>query len=302
MNKTTTNLLLMLITIIAGTYFYINYCSECGTKAIDEPPKEAVAPKEEVATSYPFAIKDGDFSYQINDNYNFNKSSATILMPLATGIGSGIGELRNYMLENSGKVIDVVGYYTSDEENNTAFPNLGLARANAVKNNLVSQGVSSAQINTSSELMEEMVPKDDIFFGPIAYSIDLASETADDELSALYDKINADPLVLYFNTAEASISLNAEQRQKVADISRYIDKVANATVSITGHTDNTGLAETNMKLGLDRANFAKDYLISNGISAEKITTSSKGQEEPISDNSTEEGKAKNRRTVVTLNK
>lgn len=302
MNKTTTNLLLMLIAIIAGTYFYINYCSECSAKAVEEPPQEVEVPKEVASTSYPFAFSDGDLAYETNDNYNFNVSSATILLPVASGIGSGIDQLKNYFSENSEKVINVTGYYTSDEENNTAFPNLGLARANAVKNNLVSKGVSSTKINTSSALMDEMVSKDGIFYGPIAYNIDVVSETADEELSTLFDKINEDPLILYFNTAEASINLDADQRQKVADISRYIDKVPEATVSITGHTDNTGLAETNQKLGLKRANFAMDYLIGNGIPANKITTSSKGQTEPIADNSTEEGKAKNRRTVVTLNK
>lgn len=302
MSKTTTNLLLMLITIIAGTYFYINYCSECGTTAVKERTMETVIPKEVASTSYPFAFRDGNFSYEINDNYNFNVSSPKFLMPLANGIGTGISQLRNYFSENTGKVINVIGYYKSEEENNTAYPNLGLARANAVKNHLVDQGIPSVHINTQSELRDEMVPKDGIYYGPISYTIDMKSDTADEELLALFDKINANPLILYFNTAEASISLDAEQRQKVADISRYIDKVPEATVSVTGHTDNTGLAATNMKLGLDRANFAKDYLIGNGISTERITTSSKGQTEPIAENTTEEGKAKNRRTVVTLNK
>ncbi|ASV30364.1 OmpA family protein [Maribacter cobaltidurans] len=302
MNKTTTNLLLMLITIIAGTYFFINYCSECGSSALEEPSQEPMVGEEIKSTSYPFAFSDGDFSYEVKDNYNFNVSSSSILMPLATGIGTGISQLKAYFLENGNKVINVIGYYASNEENNTAYPNLGLARANAVKNNLVEQGIPSAQINTSSTLMDEMVPKDGIYYGPMAYNVDIRSENADEELSALFDKINADPLVLYFNTAEASINLDMEQRQKVADISRYLDKVAEATVSITGHTDNTGMAETNMKLGMDRANFAKDYFIRNGISTDRITTSSKGQEEPIVDNATEEGKGKNRRTVVTLNK
>jgi outer membrane protein OmpA-like peptidoglycan-associated protein len=302
MSKTTTNLLLMLITIIAGTYFYINYCSECGATAVEEPPMETAVPKEVAPTSYPFAFSDGNFSYEINDNYNFNVSSPTILMPLASGIGTGISQLQNYFSGNPDKVINVIGFYTSDEENYTAYPDLGLARANAVKNHLVAQGIPSVHINVLSELKNEMVAKEGIYYGPIAYAIDMKSETADEDLSALFDKINADPLILYFNTAEASISLDADQRQKVADISRYIDKVADATVSITGHTDNTGLAATNMKLGLDRANFAKDYLMRNGITSEKIRTSSKGQTEPIADNSTEEGKAKNRRTVVTLNK
>lgn len=301
MTKTTTNLLLMLITILAGTYFYITCCSECGAATVEEPPKEVSAPIAPEATSYPFALSDGPFSYSTNDNYNFNISSSDILMPLANSLEIGIDSLKSFFQANPEKVINITGYYTAQETNNSAYPNLGMARANAVKNHFVSKGISSANINTYGKLMDEMVPENNIYLGPITYALDEQTENAAEELSALYEKIKADPLVLYFNTAEASINLNSEQRQKVADISRYLDKVEGAAVNVIGHTDNTGQAATNMNLGLDRANFAKNYLMQNGISETKINTSSKGQTEPIADNSTEEGRAQNRRTVVTLN-
>lgn len=302
MTKTTTNLLLMLITIIAGTYFYITCCSECGGTIIEEPPKEAVIAKEPEATSYPFSLSDGDFAYSDNDNYNFTSSSSSILMPLAANMEANITSLKNFLAENAGKVVNITGFYKGDETNSTAYPNLGLARANAVKNHLVSQGISSTRINTMGKLMDDMVAKDGIYLGPISYGLDGESDTAGDELNALYEKINTNPLILYFDTAEASINLDAEQRQKVADISRYLDKVEGAVTNVVGHTDNTGVASTNMKLGLDRANFAKAYLMQNGISETKINASSKGQTNPIESNATEDGKAKNRRTVVTLNK
>lgn len=301
MTKTTTNLLLMLITILAGTYFYITCCSECGASVEEEPPKEAVMPVVPNATSYPFAFSDGDYAYNSNDNFNFENSSSSILMPLSANVDAGVSSLKTFLEENIGNVINITGYYKRNETNDSAFPNLGLARANAVKNHLVSSGISSTRINTMGKLMDDMVAKEDIYLGPVAYSLEGESENVGDELKALYDKIKANPLVLYFNTAEASISLDAEQRQKVADISRYLDKVEGATANVVGHTDNTGVAATNMKLGLDRANFAKDYLMQNGIPDAKINTSSKGQTEPIESNATEEGKAKNRRTVVTLN-
>lgn len=302
MTKTTTNLLLMLITIVAGTYFYITYCSECSSRIEDEPPKETVI-EEAIpnATSYPFAFSAGDYSFSVNENYNFKNSSSEILMPLASSMEPGLNGLKTYLDENINKVVNITGYYKSDEVNNTAYPNLGLARAISVKNHLTSKGISSSKINTMGELMDDMVAKDDIYLGPVTFNIDAQAENADDELKALYDKINDNPLVLYFNTAEASINLNSEQRQKVADISRYLDKVEGASANVVGHTDNTGNAQTNMRLGLDRANFAKDYLKSNGISEAKINTSSKGQTQPLESNATEEGRSKNRRTVVTLN-
>ncbi|MFD0799118.1 OmpA family protein [Maribacter chungangensis] len=301
MTRTTKYLLLMLLTILIGTFFYITCCSECGATETAEPQKEAVIPSAPKPTSYPFAFSDGDYAYSENDNYNFNASSSDILMPLASSMGASITDLKTFLSENVGKVINVTGYYKSDETNNTAYPNLGLARANAVKNHLVENGISSASINTMGKLMDDMVPDNGIYLGPIAYAVSGESETAGDDIKALYDKIKADPLVLYFDTAQASISLSAEQRQKVADISRYLDKVDGAAVNIIGHTDNTGVAATNMRLGQNRADFAKAYLMRNGISEAKINTSSKGQTDPIESNATEEGRSKNRRTVVTLN-
>ena len=62
-----------------------------------------------------------------------------------------------------------------------------------------------------------------------------------------------------------------------------------------------GSRTTNIKLGQERADFAKQYLINNGISDAKIKTSSQGPDSPIASNTTDEGRSKNRRTVVTLN-
>lgn len=302
MTRITKYLLLMLVTILLGTYFFITCCSECGANTTEAPIEEAVAPIAPDATSYPFAFSDGDYAYSENENYNFNASSSDILMPLAASMETGIESLKTFLTENAGKVINITGYYKSHETNSSAYPNLGLARANAVKNHLVGKGLPSASMNTMGKLMDEMVAtKDGIYLGPIAYGLSGESETAGEELKALYDKIKADPLVLYFDTAEASINLSADQRQKVADISRYLDKVADASVNVVGHTDNTGVAATNTRLGLNRANFAKAYLMKNGIAEDKINTSSKGQTAPVATNATEEGRSKNRRTVVTLN-
>lgn len=72
-------------------------------------------------------------------------------------------------------------------------------------------------------------------------------------------------------------------------------------MQVVGHTDNTGNADKNMTLGQGRADFAKQYLIANGILGDNIEASSKGQTQPIADNNTEEGRTKNTRTVITIN-
>jgi len=301
MTKATTNLIGIILTILAGIFLYMKLCSSCGASEAVEPVEEAVVPAVSDPTSYPLAFSDGDYRCNANDNYNFNVSSSTILMPLAQGVSDCVGTLKAFLAENAGKVINITGNYKSDETNNSAFPNLGMARANAVKNHLVENGLSSTQINTSGQLKDEMTPTDNVLLGPVSFALAGESSDAADELKVLYEKIKANPLVLYFDNAKASISLTDEQRQKVADISRYLDKVDGASCKVEGHTDNTSSAASNMRLGQSRANFAKDYLMKNGISADKINAISKGQTEPVESNATEAGRTKNRRTVVTLN-
>lgn len=302
MTKTTTNLLGIIITILAGTYFYITCCSSCGAIVKEEAPKETVvAPVVPKATSYPFAYGDGDFTYNVNDNFNFNVSSHAYLEPLSQKVRDGIMPgLKNYLTENTNKVINITGYYKSDENNGSAFPNLGLARANAVKNYFVSQEIPSSQINTSGKLAREMVPDGNTLMGPVAFEITEMAINAEDEIKALYEKIETDPLILYFDTAEAAINPTAEQRQKFADIVRYLDKVGKAKCEIVGYTDNQGKRNTNRRLGQERADFAKAYLVKNGIAEDRLKTDSKGQRDPIATNDTEEGRAKNRRTVISI--
>ncbi|MDB2606838.1 OmpA family protein [Zobellia sp.] len=304
MKNTTLYLLGIIITIVVGTYFYFSCCSSCGVATTQkEVPKEQVtpAPVAPKITSYPFALGDGDFAYSTEDNFNFNTSSSNYLEPVSENVRNGIlPGLKNHLTSNESKVFNIIGYYTSNEKNNSAFPNLGLARANSVKNYFVSQEIPSSQINTSGKLMDEMVPDGDIYRGPVGYTIEEVSADAEDELKALYDKITSNPLILYFDTAEASINPSEAQRQKIADITHYLDKVEKAKCQIIGYTDSQGSRKTNMRLGQERADFAKAYLIQNGIADKRIKTDSKGPKNPIASNDTEEGRAKNRRTEITI--
>ncbi|MCO5248101.1 MAG: OmpA family protein [Chitinophagales bacterium] len=71
-------------------------------------------------------------------------------------------------------------------------------------------------------------------------------------------------------------------------------------VSVEGYTDNSGSEELNQKLSTERAKVCADYLISKGISADRVTSVGFGPSNPIADNSTAAGKAKNRRTEFNL--
>lgn len=311
MRKKTTYLLGILLTIVVGSVLYYYLCCQacCAAQGCKKPKQdtntnvvEPQATPSVTRNALNIADANGDLNIKVNDNFNFKISEFAILEPLTQSVNGGVDELKGYLQNNPLKTVDIVGYYKSDETNTSAFPNLGLARANAVKNHMVAQGIMAKQINTSGELNDAIIPDDaNTLFGPLKFEILTNEEGAKDEaLEAVCEAIKANPLVLYFKTGQAQINLTAAQRQKIADISKCVDKL-DAKVLVVGHTDNTGAASTNLGLGQQRANFAKDYFVKNGILESNIDATSKGETQPIANNSTAEGREKNRRTVITIN-
>ncbi|WP_346881759.1 OmpA family protein [uncultured Algibacter sp.] len=311
MSKKASYILGILLTIILGTILYYYLCCNCFGNVDNEYKEteikqEVVVPEVNEVTKNAFAITDNESNFKIrtNDNFNFKISDFSILNPISEKVPSETKLLKEFLLTNPLKTIDITGYYKSDELNNSAYPNLGLARANAVKNYFVSQDISSKQIDTKGQLNDDIYPDDSsILYGPVSFGIltaDKSDTSAIDALKSACDSLRANPIVLYFKTGEASINLSPQQRQKIADISHCVDKL-DVKVQVVGHTDNTGVASNNVILGQQRADFAKRYLIKNGILEQNIQATSKGQTEPIAANNTEEGKTKNRRTVVTIN-
>ena len=79
-----------------------------------------------------------------------------------------------------------------------------------------------------------------------------------------------------------------------------IQEVPDMELMIIGHTDNQASNAYNMKLSRDRAEAVKEYLISKGVDATKLTTKGMGESDPIADNSTEQGRFRNRRIEFTV--
>lgn len=310
MSKKATYILGLFLTIVFGTFLFYNLC--CAELEKDDAfPVESETPiaKEETApvTKQEFTMVDNKsgVSFHSMANFNFRFSNAVLIKPVAEGLEREADRLSTFLNENPLKTAEITGFYRDDEVNNTAFPNLGLARANAVKGYLILQGLPSRSINTYGELNATMATdQDNTFFGPLAYKVGTLNESdtsLKDEITALNKEIKADPLILYFDIGNTTINLSEIQREKVAKISRLLDKSDKIKLHIIGHTDNKGDRQSNIDLALKRAGFIKEYFVDNAISEAKIETSSKGPDAPVASNDTEEGRSKNRRVVITIN-
>jgi outer membrane protein OmpA-like peptidoglycan-associated protein len=71
-----------------------------------------------------------------------------------------------------------------------------------------------------------------------------------------------------------------------------------STVRIIGHTDSTGAVSVNNQLSVNRAAATRDYLVTHGVAMNRVSIDGRGSREPVADNSTPEGRAKNRRVEI----
>ncbi len=104
---------------------------------------------------------------------------------------------------------------------------------------------------------------------------------------------------LGFRLNRASLSPEAQQALKaLAD--KLLAENRNIYIEIQGHTDNTGPAEFNERLGLQRATAVRDFLHASGIPMHRLSVISYGPRLPVASNATREGRSQNRRVVLVV--
>ena len=94
--------------------------------------------------------------------------------------------------------------------------------------------------------------------------------------------------------------LKDEGKQKLDDIVNQLDGVALEVIVAVGHTDSVGPEAYNQRLSVRRAGAVKAYLVSKGIEANRVYTEGKGEAQPVADNKTKDGRAKNRRVEIEV--
>jgi len=103
-------------------------------------------------------------------------------------------------------------------------------------------------------------------------------------------------LYLHFDTARWDIK--PASQVTISEIANLLRSQPGLKVSIEGHTDNVGPAASNKTLSENRARAVLDALVASGISADRLKSIGHGQERPIADNRSEDGRARNRRVEL----
>jgi OmpA-OmpF porin, OOP family len=116
---------------------------------------------------------------------------------------------------------------------------------------------------------------------------------------AMYDALNKDGFIaLYINFDTGKSNIKPESMTIIDQIAALLKAHADLKVSIEGHTDNVGTPESNKTLSQQRAKSVMSAVVQKGIAADRMAAVGWGQEKPIADNRSEDGRAKNRRVEV----
>jgi OOP family OmpA-OmpF porin len=107
---------------------------------------------------------------------------------------------------------------------------------------------------------------------------------------------NADQL--RFDTGIAT--LKSSSQEQLRNVGTVMKDCPNVHLTIAGYTDNVGDETGNLRLSKNRANAVRSQLIAEGVSPDRLSTEGYGEQNPVADNSTAEGRAENRRVAMSV--
>ncbi|WP_428663823.1 OmpA family protein [Runella sp.] len=277
-----------------STYWHV-----CKIKLLCDGPVEAGPPATADYSVPALSIVDGNnLNLSSAMNFGFKKSMPE---PNYANVKKELDSLAAYLKASPNRKLTITGLYASIEQNTTSFADLGLARADALKQYLVQAGVPGGQLLTASKLVELTFSKDDSTHG-MEFGFDSLMIPKTEEALAAAEKYENvfKPMDLYFKSAKADFIKTPENEKFIEEAKKYLAANKDKKLNLTGHTDNEGADDENLKLSKNRATSVKDMLVKRGISAAQLVTDAKGESEPKASNFTPEGRKANRRVSIVV--
>jgi len=264
--------LIILLQCLLGYFYYRDHGRCCGTESGDN----TVVPPTDTGRNSVVTAKTGPILF------NWAKYDPVL--------GDGWPGMRDSILNatEQNQKLEITGWYSADEAKPADYENAGIARAAQIRK--LFSDLPDDRIVLAARLVDESQLSRENLFEAVSFAGRIVTENI---------KEVEDKTLIYFPP-------NSTNKLNPADVNSYLDDVAKRVIAsgekirLVGHTDNVGPAKDNIILSQRRAEVIKNYLVSKGVKASSISVDSKGEAEPVADNDTKEGKAKNRRTELYI--
>jgi len=249
-------------------------------------------------------VTDGDFKITNQSNFHFLHSSAEVVVPWETE--KGLKSLVDYLQKHPDRNVVLTGNYSPDERNNTRYLDLGFARADAIRNLLISYGTNKEDIIIQSMVRDDLKFNRKLLFDGLSFSFEKKSASFDliapkEKLVNQTQKVEkVRPLNLYYDNNTKFVDDSPQLEDYLSKLYAYLNANPESKVLLTGHTDNVGSGSRNEELSKIRAFSVKTLMENFGIAEQRIQVDYQGDKKPLASNATNNGRKKNRRVEVRI--
>lgn len=220
-----------------------------------------------------FLVKDGDHMVASNTaNLQFEQSNATPIIPAP--INQDLNKVATYLKGHPDRNLSLVGYYANKEQNTTTHPNLGIARAEAMKQQLIGLGVPTQRMDTKGQA-KNLITFDDKnrLTGGIDFTIFGAPTAPAFLVKDGNTNVANHPSNLQFAQSGAHPTIPTPINQELSKVSTYLKGKPNRQLMLTGYYTNKEQNKTNYaNLGIARAESLKQKLVGLGVPAKQLST------------------------------
>jgi outer membrane protein OmpA-like peptidoglycan-associated protein len=274
--STTTRILLILAVLVLYFLGLLQFCSRqiceaCGTNA--GTTSGAVTGADSLA-QYPIQFRYGDMNPVKGPGFD----------SLMTAIMAG---------NKDDSILEIIGLFYENEAAPAGFETMGLARATAIRDAFF-KNIPEERIRLRGRLLPADAADPNAWINGAEF-LWIAKEKV---IPETVEEI-ADGAIIRF-------PFNSTEKDYDPKVDAYLQTLAKRVaktkerIELTGHTDNKGETDYNLRLGDSRAKQIRDILLKLGVDAALISTASKGESLPVAPNTTDENRHNNRRVEVRL--
>ncbi len=274
--STPTRILLILAVLVLYFFGLLQFCSHkicaaCGT----DQTVSGILDNADSLSQYPIQFKYGDM----------NPAKGPGFDSLLAAVKAG---------NNDDSILEIIGLFYEGEAAPAGFETMGLARATAIRNAYF-KDIPEERIRLRGRLLNSAAPSDKNAWLAASEFKWLPKEEV---IPETVEEV-ADGAIIRF-------PFNSTEKDYDPAVDAYLQTLAKRVaktgerIELTGHTDNKGEPEYNLRLGASRARQIRDLLVKLGVKADLISTASKGESLPVAPNTTEENSHNNRRVEVRL--